>query len=732
MVIQTAVGWILDVSQDRDTDDIIILIKLQEDNKVVIFKQKLHEHVFYVLPKSSSAGDDLIQQLSRYDEIIKRIFWDEKYIDLLDKNKTKLIGISLANTNPVVKQDNKRLIQMLESDSRVGALYNVELSELMQFIYNQLKIPSTSKVKIEFNAERLLSISRINDSQEIAPPPFSAMYLEINRSDYSDVKKLTNLAVRCENQNSIIFGGLSDPSFVSYLTENNPDIILICGDHNVLSSPDAPFFKECSRQKVIIYAHNMTPIVELIEKARFSYLPLKFASKYGMMRLIDSRITYELLQRDFVIPRKKSISKSHEQIRTLEGIVEMDKAGMIVSPEIGLHENVAVLDYDNEYANLIINHNISFETISNNHSKTIDLQARFLNRKRMALLPSIMEEIVTRRIYLKQMLKEQLNPDSLLYGYYQARLETLKQILVCLYGTSGSIWNRFSNSRLFEEINKLSRQILLKTKNIVQNSGFELIYADTDAVFLKKRDATKNDYEEIMNVLIKETSLNMTWEYHYKFLVLLYVEADEKLEARKHYYGLTYDNQLITRGIDTRRHDSPAFIRQFQSTLLSKLFDCSSTEEVSTVGYENSLLYITQSIDKIMNGEVQLTDLVISKLLRQNIEKYRSLFPHVAAAIKLNISGLIAGVGDNIDYVYTDSDHTDPLQRVIPAKLMSEESYDRAKYLEMLLDSAEAVLSIFGFSRSLYGFDNSKQNYHWWNELYEQRQRDVESAKSDL
>jgi len=38
-----------------------------------------------------------------------------------------------------------------------------------------------------------------------------------------------------------------------------------------------------------------------------------------------------------------------------------------------------------------------------------------------------------------------------------------------------------------------------------------------------------------------------------------------------------------------------------------------------------------------MNGEVQITDLVISKFLRQNIEKYRSLLPYVAAAIRLKI-----------------------------------------------------------------------------------------------
>ena len=88
---------------------------------------------------------------------------------------------------------------------------------------------------------------------------------------------------------------------------------------------------------------------------------------------------------------------------------------------------------------------------------------------------------------------------------------------------------------------------------------------------------------------------------------------------------------------DTRRHDSPAFVKESQRTLLTKLFDCNTFEEVLTTGYGNALLHITQTIDKLMNGEVQVTDLVISRLLRQNIEKYRSLFPHVAAAIRLNI-----------------------------------------------------------------------------------------------
>jgi DNA polymerase elongation subunit (family B) len=48
-------------------------------------------------------------------------------------------------------------------------------------------------------------------------------------------------------------------------------------------------------------------------------------------------------------------------------------------------------------------------------------------------------------------------------------------------------------------------------------------------------------------------------------------------------------------------------------------------------------LLVTKAIDKIMTGgeEIQQQDLVISKLLGQDIEKYKSLFPHVSPAIQL-------------------------------------------------------------------------------------------------
>lgn len=126
-------------------------------------------------------------------------------------------------------------------------------------------------------------------------------------------------------------------------------------------------------------------------------------------------------------------------------------------------------------------------------------------------------------------------------------------------------WTRYSNVLALEEINKISREVLIKTKDIVQELGFELVYADTDSVFLKKQDASRLDYENVTDVLIRETGLPISLQHHYKFLMLLPLEADEKM---KHYFGITQDNELIVRGIEIRRHDAPYFIKEFQTELL--------------------------------------------------------------------------------------------------------------------------------------------------------------------
>ncbi len=101
-----------------------------------------------------------------------------------------------------------------------------------------------------------------------------------------------------------------------------------------------------------------------------------------------------------------------------------------------------------------------------------------------------------------------------------------------------------------------------------------------------------------------------------------------------------------------------------------------------------------------MTGEgIDDKDLIISKLLRQDIQKYRSLFPHVSAAIQSRRYPLKC---ETIQYIYTDSKHNNPLCRVTPIESESIPQYDKEKYREMILDAAETVLGYFDFDRSAY------------------------------
>jgi DNA polymerase elongation subunit (family B) len=370
-----------------------------------------------------------------------------------------------------------------------------------------------------------------------------------------------------------------------------------------------------------------------------------------------------------------------------------------------------VLDYENEYANLIIRHNLSYETVKSPNGNK-------------GLLPLVLENVLNRRIYFKN-LQNSFPDNSDERSLCEQRIAALKSILVSLYGTTGSFWNRFANVTTFEEINRISREVLIKAKDTVQRLGFELLYADTDSVFLKKGGAPISDFEYVRDVLANETGLPISITYYYKFLVLLPLEADEKIEALKHYFGITQNSEMITRGIEIRRDDSPNFIKQFQHELLYKLFDCKDSKEIFSKGYEDALLVVTRTIDKLMTGEVELKDLVVSKILGQGLEKYKALFPHVCAAIQLNNAGISLVRGDDVQYIYKDARNNDPLSRVIPVELIkgNEYNYDKEKYRDMLLEAAETVLGYFGFARTAVG-DAPMKNKKWWQKFNEEKLKD--------
>jgi DNA polymerase elongation subunit (family B) len=132
-----------------------------------------------------------------------------------------------------------------------------------------------------------------------------------------------------------------------------------------------------------------------------------------------------------------------------------------------------------------------------------------------------------------------------------------------------------------------------------------------------------------------------------------------------------------------------------------------------------------------MTGEIQIKDLVVPKMLRQDLIKYSRLFPHVSAALQLTEAGKSLVRGDIIQFIYTDAAHKNPLRRVMPLDLIIEEhDYDKEKYREMLLEAAETILGYFGFDKTIYGNAIRKKNRKWWKELRDERRKDIETERN--
>ena len=235
-----------------------------------------------------------------------------------------------------------------------------------------------------------------------------------------------------------------------------------------------------------------------------------------------SRQCFEALKRGILLPKTRGFFK---YAVTAKDTIFRDRGGLILSPKAGLHENVAELDFESMFPQIIIRNNISYETVT----------PHFIDKTKEGFLGELTKKFLDRRLYFKH-LRKNFSKGSRERVWCEQRQLALKGILVCIYGYSGCFANRFNNVAAYEEINRIVRETLVKTMNIAMREGFEVIYADSDSVFVKRKDASRGDYERLAEVISNEVKLPIALNHHFKYLVLLTQEADPDLEATRRYF----------------------------------------------------------------------------------------------------------------------------------------------------------------------------------------------------
>lgn len=704
-----AIGWLLDTYIQGPHAVIWLLTSTRQ----VLALIDTYTPSFFLLPKNDAALTAMIQRIQAIPHI-KTTEITEKYVELGPKSPRRVLCVTVDHI-----KHYKSVLNKLETASEIRSSYNTDLLHIQRYLFTRLGVAPSRKVEIEYTSDRhLTQITSLDDTHEIAPPPFRTLIFDVHTKSSNPIQGLsrspiTHITVQHDDSEQILKGdeSLVLEKFATIVRTMNPDI-LVCSDftqtirklttrsrqlhlHLPLERhiPNIPETNSRMHQVPGRVGMNYRDfhscgLAGLVERAQFSVLPLGIAAQWSANRVIDSRNCFELAQRGYVIPKNKGW---YEYIRRMDHVIDRDRGGIILAPRIGqVHANVAELDFESQYPHLIVSHGLSYETVT---PDGVDATAA-------PLLAHVTKGTLDRRLWLKR-LRTHHPRNSVAWQWCEQRQLALKMILVCLYGTSGCCWNRFGNVLCFEEINHRSRKVVVQTKNLARRHGFEVIYADTDSLFVKKSMATRADYNALSQTISHRVGLPIALDHHYRFLLLLPLESDPLgvMDAQKRYFGLLTDGKLVTRGIEIRRHDSPSFIKTFQTQLIRRLFAVDTVDAVKKEGLQNALSYIHRTLQAIARHEITPEELIISKILRKPLPTYTQQSPHVAAAQNLVQQGQHISDGDVIDFIYVNARHSNPLRRVLPTELCETPYYDAEKYRDLILDAAETVLATFGFSR---------------------------------
>jgi DNA polymerase I len=277
--------------------------------------------------------------------------------------------------------------------------------------------------------------------------------------------------------------------------------------------------------------------------ARLSGLPPNLASRFTPGTLISSYEVYEAVERGIAVPFRKS---DPEMIRHISRLQAADRGGMMFQPAAGIYENVEEIDFTSMYPSIIVRANLSPETIEHPY--------------RAGFLPAALKPLLELRITTKRLKKT----DPRLAGIDSI----LKWMLVTCFGYTGYKNAKFGRIEVHEGITARSRDILIRTKDIAEETGFTVLHGIVDCLWVQG-----SAVDELKQKVENETGL-LTEIEHFNWIV--FQPMNDGSGAYNRYFGRLSDGSVKVRGIAARRHDTPDFVRSMQGRMLEVMADAES------------------------------------------------------------------------------------------------------------------------------------------------------------
>jgi len=443
----------------------------------------------------------------------------------------------------------------------------------------------------------------------------------------------------------------------------------------------------------------------LIEIARTCRVPLHRASRYSIGSSMSSLQFYQAVKDDVLIPRNKRIP---EAFKSAFELLVGDRGGFVYEPRMGIHDHVGEVDFSSMYPSLMAKYNISAETVLCKCCPDSKLRVPELGyhicEKRRGIVPKVLRFVIAKRLLYKKLKREV--SDQRLKEVYDGRQGALKWILVTCFGYLGYRNAKFGTVDGHIGVCAFGREAFLEAARIAERRGFTVVHGIVDSLWLRKIDATAQEYIGLCRETSDEIGVPLNFEGRYKWIVFLPSRIHPNVAVLNRYYGVKEDGTIKVRGLEIRRRDTPRFVYDAQMDMIRVL----ATADNSRAFMEkipDALKVVKEYRKKLLDGEVSIWDLIVTKRLSKNIEDYKQKVSQVIAAEQLLKEGVEVSAGKNVSFLFTSAENRRYERRVRAEELIERDTNsDIRKYLLLLYRAASNILSPFGYSKNVY--DTSK------------------------
>jgi DNA polymerase I len=259
----------------------------------------------------------------------------------------------------------------------------------------------------------------------------------------------------------------------------------------------------------------------------------------------------------------------------------------------------------------------------------------------------------------------------------------------------------------------IGRTTTTKTIEKCKEIGIDVVYGDTDSLFLKNPSNTQVD--QISAWARSNLGVDLEIDKQYRYVVFS--------ELKKNYLGVLADGTVDVKGLTGKKSHTPPFIRNAFYNILDILSKVNSEKDFESAK-EKIKHIIQENARNLESRKIPSSDLTFNVMVNKSpgkygkkltttagvkatsldgrdaeIENYKGLPQHIKAAKLLVDIGKEVKAGDIISYVKTKTG-----DGVKPVELVKAEEIDTEKYLETMEATFDQLLSSLNFNfKSILG-----------------------------